>query len=115
MTLPNAQTQLMVMVLIMQAVKQCAAAHILLCGEAGDMALKDAPATVTDPQKPKGMSPQCLMNIIMAKTLTTVEICAIYLPNKCVDTKAFIDGITTADPVEMSGRLLVDEVRIMSF
>lgn len=114
-TSPNAQTQLMAMVLTMQAVKQGAAAHILLCGEAGDMAMKDAPATVTDPQKPKGMSPQALMNMIMVKTPTTVEVCTIYLPNKDVDTTALIDGITTADPAEMTGRILTDDVRIMSF
>ncbi|MFK5998904.1 MAG: hypothetical protein QM492_12465 [Rhodobacterales bacterium] len=114
-TSPNAQTQLMAMVLTMQAVKQGAAAHILLCGEAGDMALKDAPATVTAPQKPKGMSPQGLMNIIMAKTPTTVEVCAIYLPNKGVDSTALIDGIGAANPAEMAGRLLADNVRIMSF
>lgn len=114
-TSANAQTQLMAMVLTMQAVKQGAAAHILLCGEAGDMALKDAPATVIAPQKPKGMSPQGLMNIIMAKTPTTVEVCAIYLPNKGVDSTALIDGIGTANPAEMAGRLLADDVRIMSF
>ncbi len=114
-TSANAQTQLMAMVLTMQAVKQGASAHILLCGEAGDMALKDAPATVTAAQKPKGMSPQGLMNMIMAKTKTTVEVCAIYLPNKGVDTTALIDGIGTANPAEMAGRLLADDVRIMSF
>lgn len=114
-TSPNAQTQLMAMVLTMQAVKQGASAHILLCGDAGDMALKDAPATVTAAQKPKGMSPQGLMNMIMAKTKTTVEVCAIYLPNKGVDTTALIDGIGTANPAEMAGRLLADDVRIMSF
>jgi predicted peroxiredoxin len=114
-TSPNAQTQLMAMVLTMQAVKQGAAAHILLCGEAGDMALKDAPATVTAPQKPKGMSPQGLMGKIMANTDTKVEVCAIYLPNKGIDTSALLEGITAANPAEMAGRLMADDARIMSF
>ena len=39
----DAQTQLMGMVLTMQAVQQGADAHILLCGPAGDLALRDAP------------------------------------------------------------------------
>jgi hypothetical protein len=43
-TSPDAQTQLMSMVLTMQAAQQGASAtHILLCGPAGDLALKDAP------------------------------------------------------------------------
>ncbi len=114
-TSPNAQTQLMAMVLTMQAIKQGANAYILLCGDAGDLALKDAPATVTAPQKPKGMSPQGLMGKIMANTDTKVEVCAIYLPNKGIDTSALLDGITAAKPDEMAGRLIADDARIMSF
>ena len=114
-TSANAQTQLMAMVLTMQAVKQGAAAHILLCGDAGDLALKDAPAAVTGQQKPKGMSPQGLMGKIMANTDTKVEVCAIYLPNKGVDTSALLDGITVAKPDAMAGRLMADDTRIMSF
>lgn len=114
-TSANAQTQLMAMVLTMQAVKQGASAHILLCGEAGDMALKDAPKTATSPQKPKGMSPQKLMKLIMKKTKTTVEVCAIYLPNKGVTLTALIDGITAANPQKMGKRLLGENARILSF
>lgn len=114
-TSPNAQTQLMAMVLTMQAVKQGTSAHILLCGEAGDMALKDAPKTVTAPQKPKNMSPQKLMKMIMTKTKTTVEVCAIYLPNKGVDASALIDGVTAANPKKMGSRLIEENVRILSF
>jgi predicted peroxiredoxin len=114
-TSPNAQTQLMAMVLTMQAVKQGANAHILLCDDAGDMALKDAPKTVTAPQKPKGMSPQKLMKLIMEKTKTKVEVCALYLPNKDMKSSNLIDGITAANPQKMGQRLLVDNVRILSF
>lgn len=42
-TSPEPQTQLMAMVLTMQAVRQDAAARILLCGPGGDLALADAP------------------------------------------------------------------------
>ncbi len=114
-TSPNAQTQLMAMVLTMQALKQGASAHILLCGEAGDIALKDAPKTATAPQKPKDMSPQKLMKMIMTKTKTQVEVCAIYLPNKAIDTSALIEGVTAANPKEMGARLLEDNARILSF
>lgn len=114
-TSQNAETQLMAMVLTMQAIKQGANAHILLCDDAGDMALKDAPKTVTAPQKPKGMSPQKLMKLILEKTKTKVEVCALYLPNKDMKPSELLDGITAANPQKMGKRLLVDNVRILSF
>lgn len=114
-TSQNAETQLMAMVLTMQAVQQGANAHILLCGDAGDMALKDAPKTVTAPQKPKGMSPQKLMKLILEKTNTKVEVCALYLPNKDMKPSELLDGITATNPQKMGKRLLVDNVRILSF
>ena len=57
LTSAEPQTQLMSMVLTMQALQQGARTYILLCGPGGDLALKEAPATATAPQKPKGMSP----------------------------------------------------------
>ena len=66
LTAPEPQTQLMAMVLAMQAAKQGVAQHVLLCGPAGDLALKDAPDAATAPQPPKGMSPQGLMQKIAA-------------------------------------------------
>ncbi len=114
-TSPDAQTQLMSMVLTMQSVQQGAKAQILLCGPAGDLALKDAPASATAPQKPKDMSPQGLMKMIMDKTGTKVEVCAIYLPNKGVGADALLDGITAAKPDAMAGALIADDTTVLSF
>jgi hypothetical protein len=110
----NPQTQLMAMVLTMQAVDQGANARVLLCGPAGDLALKDPPAGATAPQKPKGMSPQGLMRKIMA-TGTPVEVCALYLPNEGVGAGALLDGVGQAKPPAMAGHLLADDTRILSF
>ena len=110
----DAQTQLMSMVLTMQSMQQGADAYILLCGPGGDLALKDAPTSATAPQKPKGMSPQGLMKMIMTKG-GTVEVCAIYLPNKGVGTDALLDGIGAAKPPAMAAKLLADDTRILSF
>lgn len=115
LTASNAQTQLMGMVLTMQAVQQGADAHILLCGDAADIALKDAPVAATAPQKPKGMSPQALLVKVLAQPNTSAEVCAIYLPNKGLDAAALLKGVTPADPAVMAGRLLADDTRIMSF
>lgn len=113
-TAPEPQTQLMAMVLTMQSLQQGAKAHILLCGPAADIALKDAPASASAPQKPKGMSPKGLMMKIMEGG-TQVEVCAIYLPNKGVGAEALIDGVKAADPAEMARRLLADDTRVLTF
>ncbi len=114
-TSADPQTQLMSMVLTMQSVQQGAKAQILLCGPAGDLALKEAPASATAPQKPKDMSPQGLMRMIMDKTGTKVEVCAIYLPNKGVDASALLDGITAAQPPAMAAALMAENTTVLSF
>jgi len=114
LTAPEPQTQLMSMVLTMQALKQGAKAHVLLCGPAGDIALRDAPKSATAPQKPKNMSPQGLMKNIIANG-GSVEVCAIYLPNKGVNAEALVDGVTPAKPPVIAQRLLAPNTRIMSF
>ena len=43
LTTPEPQTQLMAMILTLQAASQGSKGHVLLCGPAGDLALKDAP------------------------------------------------------------------------
>lgn len=109
------QTQLMAMVLTMQAAQQGAAAHILLCGPAGDIALRDAPATATTGQPPRDMSPQGLMQMIREKTGATVEVCAIYLPGRGDDASVLLDGIGVAKPDEMAGLLIAPNTRVLSF
>jgi len=115
LTAPEAQTQLMAMVLTLNSVKAGANAHILLCGPAADIALKDAPASATAPQPPKKASPQGLMKMLMEKTGTTVEVCAIYLPGKGADASILIDGVTAAKPGEMGQRLMQPNTQILSF
>ena len=114
LTSPDPQTQLMAMVLTMQSIRQGAVARILLCGPAGDIALKDAPAGATAAQQPRGMSPQGLMKQIMA-TGAPVEVCAIYLPNKGVGADALIDGVAAARPPDMASHLIADNTRLLSF
>ena len=114
-TSDDAQVQLMSMVLTMQSAKQGAETNVLLCGAAGDMALRDAPNSVTTGQPPMNMSAQGLMKTVMEKTKTKVEVCAIYLPGKGLDQTALIDGITVADPAAIA-KLMVDKnTKVASF
>ncbi|TDL79412.1 hypothetical protein E2L08_10345 [Palleronia sediminis] len=111
----DAQVQLMSMVLTMQSARQGAATRVLLCGPAGDMALRDAPETATAGQPPRDMSPQGLMQTIMGETETTVEVCAIYLPGKGLEPSALIDGVTVADPAEIGAAIVDPGTKFVSF
>jgi len=114
-TSPDAQTQLMSMVLTMQAAQQGASAHILLCGPAGDLALKDAPESATTGQPPRDMSPQGLMQMIQTNTGATVEVCAIYLPGRGEGSEVLLHGIGVANPGEMAAKLMDPDARVLSF
>ncbi|MCV2892683.1 DsrE family protein [Lentibacter sp. XHP0401] len=113
-TAAEPQTQLMSMVLTSQAMAQGHAAHILLCGPAGDIALKEAPETATAPQPPMGASPQGLLKAAMEKG-AKVEVCAIYLPGKGADASVLIDGVTVAKPPAMAGAMAADDTIVWSF
>lgn len=114
-TSDDAQVQLMSMVLTMQSAKQGAETNVLLCGVAGDMALRDAPSSVTTGQPPMNMSAQGLMKTVMEKTKTKVEVCAIYLPGKGLDKSALIDGVAVADPAAIAKLMVDKDTKIASF
>jgi len=103
-TAEHPQTQLMAMVLTMQAVEQGESVHMLLCGPGGDLGLAEAPESATAPQPPRDMSPQGLMQAIMARG-ATVEVCAIYLPGRGADASALLEGVGVAQPPAMTERM----------
>ena len=114
-TSPEPQTQLMAMVLTLQVAQQGADTHILLCGPAGDIALRDAPETATAGQPPQDMSPQGLMQAIRQNTGATVEVCAVYLPGRGEDASVLLEGIGVAKPDEMAARLIAPSTQVLSF
>lgn len=109
------QVQLMAMVLTMQVAQQDADVHIMLCDQAGDIALREAPESATAGQPPRDASPQGLLQAIQSEAGATVEVCAIYLPGKGMDESALLDGITAANPAEMAARLMAPTARVLSF
>jgi predicted peroxiredoxin len=113
-TSAEAQTQFMAMVLTVHAVKAGAKASVLLCGPGGDMALREAPATATAPQKPSGLTPQGLMLELM-KSGAKVQVCAIYLPNRGLAPEALAEGVTVATPPAMAAEMMADGARVWSF
>lgn len=115
LTAAEPQTQLMAMVLTMNAIAAGAEAEMLLCGPAGDIALKDAPASATAGQAPKGASPQGLMKMMMEKQNLKVQVCAIYLPGKEADASVLVEGVTAAAPDAMGAAIVAPGTSVMSF
>jgi predicted peroxiredoxin len=114
-TTDDPQTQLMAMVLTMQAAPLASDVHILLCGGGGYMALRDAPDHVTAPQPPRGMSSQGLMRMIQERTGATIEVCAIYLPGTNQEASDLLDGVGVAQPPEMAARLMDPNTRVFQY
>ncbi|MFP4126239.1 MAG: hypothetical protein ACLFU0_06285 [Alphaproteobacteria bacterium] len=108
------ETQLMAMVLSLEAQEQGAAVRILLCGPGGDIALREPPEAVTTPQSPMDTNPQELMARVMENG-ATVEVCAIYLPENGAGEDALIDGVTPAEPGRMAADLLAPNTRLLTF
>jgi intracellular sulfur oxidation DsrE/DsrF family protein len=115
LTAPEPQTQLMAMVLTMNAMAAGASAEVLLCGPAADIALKEAPETAIAGQPPKGASPQGLMKMMMEKNGLKVQVCAIYLPGKGADATVLVDGVTAAAPDAMGAAIVAGHTTVMSF
>lgn len=115
LTAPEAQTQLMAMVLTMNAMAAGAEAEMLLCGPAGDIALKEAPTSAIAGQPPKDASPQGLMKMMMEKNGLKVQVCAIYLPGKGADASILLEGVTAAAPDAMGDAMVAPGTSLLSF
>jgi predicted peroxiredoxin len=104
-------TQLMAMVLSTQSMKKGATVNVLLCGEAGSLAVKNSPETLL---KPNDKSPQMLLKNLVQNGVT-VEICPPYLPNKEKTTSDLIEGISVAKPPQVADQLLDKDTKILSY
>ncbi len=107
----NAETQMMAMVLATQSFNQDVTVRILLCGEAGDLALKDSESPNF---KPADRSPKDLLTGLLNRG-ATVEVCGIYLPNRTVEESDLMDGIGVAAPPEVAAYMKLANVRLMTF
>ncbi len=105
------QSQGMAMVLATQMVEQKAAVRILLCGPAGQLALKTyEPAAL----KPRNVTPKQMLAGLM-KAGATVEVCALYLPNAERTPADLTEGVTVAKPPEVAAYMLKPGVKSFGF
>jgi predicted peroxiredoxin len=107
----DSMTQLMSMVLGTQSKKQGANVDILFCGKAADLVVKGSQEVKF---KPKGMSPQMLLNNLI-KNGANVEVCPPYLPNSNKTKADLISGVKVAKPPMVAKKLLDDNTKILSY
>jgi predicted peroxiredoxin len=110
-TSPDAQTQMMAMVLSMMTLKQNKDVNMTLCSSAGDLAVKGMKSTVL---KPMDKSPKMMLKAIM-KQGGKVNVCPLYLPNAGKDKSVLLDGITVAKPMDVAKGLLNKEYQNLSY
>ena len=105
------QTQGMAMVLAGQMAEQKAAVRVLLCGPAGQLALKayEPPAL-----KPRNVTPKQMMAGLI-KGGATVEVCALFLPNADKTPADLVDGVAVAKPPEVAAYMVKPGVRAFGF
>ncbi len=110
LTSDDLQTQMMTMVLAKQTVDNGKKARIMLCGPAGDLALKEAEQ---EKMKPLDKSPQELLKMLIEKGVK-VQVCALYLPNKQKTKEHLIEGVTAAKPSEIAEVMLNPGMKLMT-
>nr|WP_320192377.1 DsrE family protein [uncultured Desulfobacter sp.] len=104
-------TQMMSMVLADRSMKRGAAVEILLCGDAGLLAIKDSEQVLL---KPQNKSPQMMLKALIQNDVN-VELCPIYLSNSEKSVPNLIDGVSIAKPDQVAGKLLRDDTKILSY
>jgi intracellular sulfur oxidation DsrE/DsrF family protein len=111
LTSDDAETQMMAMVLATQSLNKDVPVRVLLCSEAGELALKDSesPAFAPADRSPK----QLLMGLM--NNGVQVEVCGIFLPNRDYTEADLIDGVGTAAPPEVAELMKQEGVRYFTF
>ncbi len=105
------QTQQMAMVLSMMTLKKGKSVNMVLCSDAGDLAIKGKKSVSL---KPMNKSPKMMLKAIMKKG-ATVEICPLYLPNANLKKTDLINGISVAKPPKVAAKLLNSDFTTLSY
>ncbi|KPH81580.1 hypothetical protein AE618_07480 [Bosea vaviloviae] len=109
---PAAEAQAFNLVLANQLQASGHGVHMLLCGEAGDIVLKAVPAAATKPVTPQGMTVRSLLEGLMTKG-ATVQVCAIYLPNRKLQADALMEGVSVARPQDVATMIADPSVKVI--
>ncbi|MEX0905649.1 MAG: DsrE family protein [Balneolaceae bacterium] len=111
LTSDDAETQMMAMVLATQSLNKDVPVRVLLCSDAGKLALK---GTESPAFAPADRSPKQLLMGLMGRGVQ-VEVCGIFLPNRDYTESDLIDGVGTAAPPEVAEFMKQKGVRYFTF
>lgn len=112
LTSADAETQMMALILATQTMNQDVSVRILLCGEAGNLALKESESPAF---KPADRSPKQLLISLIERGAQT-EVCGIFLPNRPHLSQAdLLENVGTARPPEVATFMRQENIRLFSF
>lgn len=114
LTSAESETQAMALVLSNQVAGKGGRVDLLLCGPAGDLALATAPEAATQTITPTGMTVRSLLEGLLAKG-ATVEVCAIYLPNRTLEADALMPGVGVAKPPMVAAKMADPAFKLFTF
>ena len=114
LTSPDTETQAMALVLSNQIAKQGKPVHLMLCGPAGEIALKQPPAAASKVVTPMGMTVLSLLAGLKTKG-GAVSVCAIFLPNRKLDPDALAPDVSVAKPPAIAGEMMDPQTRLATF
>ena len=114
LTSPDTETQAMALVLSNQMAQDGKPVHLMLCGPAGKIALKQPPAAAGKVVTPTGMTVLSLLAGLQAKG-ATVNVCAIFLPNRKLGPDALVAGVGVAKPPAIAAEMTNPRTRLATF
>ena len=105
------QTQGMAMVLGNALQQEGTRVDVLLCDQAGDLALSE---TANETLKPRNVTPEQLMQKLQAGG-AEVNVCALYLPNSKYEKEDLREGVGVAAPPAIARQMASPDTRVFSF
>ena len=85
--------------------------QILLCGAAGDIAVKGSEEVIL---KPINKSPQMVLKSLIENGVT-IQLCSLYMPNKGISGEDLINGVTQAKSPLVAKMLLEHGIKVVTF
>jgi len=113
-TNPDPQSQFMAYTLIGTSGVNPEAIRILLCGPAGDAALRDTVDAASPRFGPNAATVQSQIESLVVRG-AKVEVCAIYLPSRSADASVLMEGVGVASPSEIGPLMIASDVRVLTF
>lgn len=112
-TSADTQTQMMGMVLSTMTLKEKKEVNMVLCSDAGNLALKDFEAGKIKMQGEEKTPKMLLQGLI--KNGANVEVCPLFLPNAGKTEADLMEGVTVAKPPMVAKKLLDKDLQNLGY